>query len=138
MSNPNDFNQQIIAAYRASGGQSTGPFPPGSLILLNTVGAKSGQPRTNPLVFTTDGDRLVIIASKAGAPTNPDWYYNVLAQPLVTVEQGNEKFQARAVVPTGAERDRLYMQMAALMPQFAEYERNTSRQMPVIVLERML
>lgn len=137
MSNPNDFNQQIIADYRASGGQSTGPFPPGALLLLNTVGAKSGQPRTNPLAYTTDGDRLVIIASKNGAPTNPDWYYNILANPLVTVERDSEKFQARAVVQSGAERDRLFAQMVAKMPNFAEYQNKTTRQIPVVVLERV-
>jgi deazaflavin-dependent oxidoreductase (nitroreductase family) len=108
------------------------------LLLLNTIGAKSGQTRTNPLAYyTDDGDRLIVMASKGGAPTNPDWYYNVKANPLVTVERGRETFQAQASIVEGAERDRLFNQMAEAMPGFAEYQRNTDRQIPVIILERM-
>jgi deazaflavin-dependent oxidoreductase (nitroreductase family) len=107
------------------------------LLLLTTIGAKSGQARVNPAAYTTDGDRLIIIASKGGAPTNPDWYYNLKANPIVTIELGREQFQARAVVAEGAERDRLFTQMAEVMPGFADYQRNTDRQIPVIVLERM-
>ncbi|MCA1724096.1 MAG: nitroreductase family deazaflavin-dependent oxidoreductase [Thermomicrobia bacterium] len=120
--NPNDFNQQVIAEFRANGGKVGGPFAGRSMLLLTTTGAKSGQPRTSPLVYTTDGDRIVIIASKGGAPTNPDWYRNLVAHPTATVELGTEKFQARATVIEGQERERLYDQQAA--------------QIPVIVLER--
>jgi deazaflavin-dependent oxidoreductase (nitroreductase family) len=88
------------------------------------------------VAYTKDGDRLVIIASKGGAPTNPDWYYNLLAHPDVTVELGKESFQARASIPERAERDRLFDQMAAQMPGFADYQRNTKRVIPVVVLER--
>lgn len=133
----NDFNQSLIEEFRANGGKVSGQFAGASLLLLNTVGAKSGKPRTNPLAYTTDNGNYVIIASKGGAPTNPDWYYNVLANPNVTVEIGQERFQARAVFPEGAERDRLYEQMAARMPGFAEYQRKTTRKIPVVVLERI-
>ncbi len=101
------------------------------------MGARSGQPRVNPLAYTRDGDRLIVIASKVGAPTNPDWYYNVVANPLVTVEVGTEQFQAQATIPPEPERTRLYDQMATAMPGFAEYQRRTTRQIPVVVLTRM-
>src|SRR5438270_7668736 len=132
----NDFNQSLIAEFRANNGKVGGPFAGGSLLLLNTIGAKSGQPRTNPLAYITDNGRYVIIASKGGAPTNPDWYYNVLANPTVTVEIGQERFQAHAVVAEGEERDRLYNKMAARMPGFAEYQQKTTRKIPVVLLER--
>jgi deazaflavin-dependent oxidoreductase (nitroreductase family) len=134
---PNDFNQSLIEEFRANDGKVTGVFAGRPLLLLTTTGAKSGQPRVSPLVYTTDGDRIVIIASKGGAPTNPDWYHNVLANPVVTVELPGETFQARATVIEGAERTRLYDAQAALMPGFAEYQQKTTRQIPVIVLERI-
>jgi deazaflavin-dependent oxidoreductase (nitroreductase family) len=137
MSNFNDFNQAIIAEFRANGGKISGQFAGRPLLLLTTIGARSGQPRIAPLAYTTDGDHLVIIASKGGAPTNPDWYHNLLANPTVTVEVGSESFQAQAAVPSGQERERLFTQMAEQMPGFAEYQRNTSRQIPVVVLQRV-
>ncbi len=133
----NEFNRALIAEYRANGGKVGGQFANASLLLLTTTGAKSRQPRTTPLVYTTDGDHLLVIASKGGAPTNPDWYHNLVAHPEVTVEVGTERFQARAVVPTGQERDRLFNHAAAQMPGFGEYQKNTTRQIPVIVLERI-
>src|ERR671936_2389495 len=124
MSSYPDFNQRIIAEYRANGGKVGGGFANTPLLLLNTIRAKSGQPRTNPLAYITDGDRIVVIASKGGAHTHPDWYYNVLAHPLVTVELGRERFQARGtVVAEGPERDRLYAKMVERNPGFADYER---------------
>ena len=132
----NDYNQQLIENYRANGGQLTGSFTGRTLLLLTTTGAKSGREHTTPLAYTHDGDRLVIMASKGGAPTNPAWYHNLVAHPEVTVELGAERFTARAAVTEGAERDRLFAQMATRMPGFAEYQRNTTRQIPVIVLER--
>jgi deazaflavin-dependent oxidoreductase (nitroreductase family) len=132
-----DFNQQIIAEFRANSGKVGGPFAGNTILLLTTTGAKSGQPRISPLVYTTDGDTLVIFASKGGAPTNPDWFHNLLANPVVTVERGTEQFQARATVPDAAERDRLFHQAAAQMPGFAEYQRKTTRIIPVVVLERI-
>ncbi len=126
-----------IAEFRANGGKVGGQFAGAPLLLLHTTGARSGQPRVNPLAYTRDGDRLIVIASKAGAPTNPDWYYNVVANPLVTVEVGTEQFQAQATIPPEPERTRLYDQMATAMPGFAEYQRRTTRQIPVVVLTRM-
>ncbi|MHB8646277.1 MAG: nitroreductase family deazaflavin-dependent oxidoreductase [Thermomicrobiales bacterium] len=137
MSSPNDFNQQVIAEFRANGGKVGGPFADRAMLLLTTTGAKSGQPRTSPLVYTTDGDRIVIIASKGGAPTNPDWFHNLGANPTATVEVGTERFQARATVVEGEERQRLYDAQAAIMPGFAEYQQKTTRQIPVVVLERV-
>ena len=112
-------------------------FAESPLLVLTTTGAKSGQPRTHPVVYTTDGDRLVVIASKGGAPTNPAWYHNVRANPEATVELGGERFRVRATIPEGDERDRLFNQMAAKMPGFADYQRNTTRRLPVVVLERL-
>ena len=138
MSNPqNERNMGIIQEFRANAGKVGGPFAGRSLLLLHTVGAKSGQPRINPVACIRDGDCLVIIASKGGAPTNPDWYYNLLANPLVTVETGTEQFHARATVAADPERTRLYAQMAAMMPGFGEYQRKTTRVIPVIILTRV-
>lgn len=134
---PSEFNRNLITEYRSTGGRVTGQFAGAPLLLLTTTGARSGQPRTTPVVYTADGDRLVIIASKGGAPTHPDWYRNLVANPEVTVELGEETFQARATVPEGPERDRLFDQMAARMSGFAEYQRNTTRRIPVVLLERV-
>ena len=133
-----DFNQGIIDEFRANDGKVGGYFANATLLLLHTIGAKSGQPRTNPLAYITDGDRLVVIASKSGVDSNPDWYYNLLANPTVTVELGNEQFQARATAVTEEpERSRLYAKMVEMMPGFADYERKTSRRIPAVVLERV-
>ena len=137
MTDWNDFNHNLIAEYRANGGQVTGQFAGAPLLLLTTTGAKSGQPRTAPVAYTADGDRLLVIASKGGAPTHPDWYHNLVANPEVTVEVGTEMFSAHATVPDGEERDRLFNQMAAQMPGFADYQHNTTRRIPVVVLERI-
>jgi deazaflavin-dependent oxidoreductase (nitroreductase family) len=133
----NDFNRQIIEEFRANGGETFGPFKGRNLLLLTTRGAKSGVERTTPLVYTRDGERVVVIASKGGAPNHPAWFHNLSAHPEVTVELGTEKFQARASVPDGAERDRLYAAQAAMMPAFNEYQEKTSRRIPVVVLERV-
>jgi deazaflavin-dependent oxidoreductase (nitroreductase family) len=131
-------NQHLIDDFRAHRGEVTqGPFVGRPVLLLTTTGAKSGQPRTTPVVYTRDGEHYVVIASKGGAPTNPDWFHNLRANPAVTVEVGPETFQARARVAEGEERERLYAAQAALMPNFAEYQRRTTRQIPVVVLERL-
>jgi deazaflavin-dependent oxidoreductase (nitroreductase family) len=133
---PANFNQEIIDQFRANDGTMvSGMFKGAPLLLLTSTGAKSGQTRINPLAYSRDGERYVIIASKNGAPTNPDWFHNVVAHPEVTVEVGPDRFSARAVVAEGAERDRLYSAQAALMPGFAEYERKTTRRIPVVILE---
>jgi deazaflavin-dependent oxidoreductase (nitroreductase family) len=136
MSNANEWNKKIIEEFRANDGKVGGQFANSSLLLLHTTGAKSGQPRINPVAYTTDGDRYVIIASKGGAPTNPDWYYNLVANPKVKVEVGTEQFQARATVPAELERIQLYDKMATVYPGFADYQRKTSRTIPVVVLTR--
>jgi deazaflavin-dependent oxidoreductase (nitroreductase family) len=135
-SNRKEFNRQLIEEFRANGGKVTGQFAGRPLLLLTSTGAKSGRAYTTPLVYTKDRDRLVIIASKGGAPTNPDWYHNLVAHPTATVELPGERFQAKVVVTAGAERDRLFNEQAKQMPNFAEYQRNTTRKIPVIVLER--
>jgi len=95
-----EFNDKLIEEFRANGGKVlSGPFVGAPLLLLTTTGAKSGRPTTTPLVYTRDGDRIVIIASKAGAPTHPSWYHNLKAHPTPTIELGKEKFQAKAVIP---------------------------------------
>ena len=133
-----NWNQSIIDEYRANGGKVGGYFANTPLLLLHTIGAKSGQQRVNPVVYVSDGDRLLIIASKGGAPSHPDWYYNLLANPIVTVELGKEKFRARAAAVTeGPERDRLYALMVARNPGFAEYEKKAKRKIPAILLERV-
>ena len=134
MSEINERNKKIIDEFRANEGRVGGPFEGKSLLLLHTKGAKSQQERINPVACIRDGERLVVFASKGGAPTNPDWYHNVVADPLVTVEFGTEKFQARASVAEEPERTRLYSQMVEVMPGFGEYQRNTTRVIPVIVL----
>ncbi len=137
MSDTNKWNEAIIEEFRANEGQVGGRFEGGYLLLLHTTGAKSGQERINPVAYTMDGNRFVIIASKGGAPTNPDWYYNLVANPVVTVEVGTEQFQAQATVPTEPERTRLFDQMASLRPGFAEYQKQTTRILPVVVLTRI-
>lgn len=130
-----DFSHDLIEEFRANGGKVTGTFAESPLMVLTTTGARSGQPRESPLVYSTDGERIVIIASKGGAPTNPGWYHNLVANPTVTVELPGRTFQARAVVTEGEERQRLFDAQAAVMPGFAEYQRKTTRQIPVIALE---
>ena len=127
-------NRRIIDEFRESRGKVGGRFEGKTLLLLHTKGAKSGQERVNPTAYVRDGERYVIIASKGGAPTNPSWYYNLLANPLVTVESGTETFQARATVAEEPERTRLYNRMVEMMPVFDSYRYKTTRNIPVIVL----
>ena len=132
--NANNWNQQIIDEFRNNGGKVGGPFEGGTLLLLTTTGAKSGQQRTNPLAYLPEGKRMFIFASKAGAPSNPDWYYNLLANPTVKVEVGTEEFQANAVVVGAEERDQIYARQVQRMPGFGDYEKKTARKIPVIEL----
>jgi deazaflavin-dependent oxidoreductase (nitroreductase family) len=134
MSDLNERNKKIIDEFRANGGKVGGNFEGKTLLLLHTKGAKSGQERINPVACIKDGTRYAVIASKGGAPTHPDWYFNVIANPLVTVEVGTEKFQARATVAEEPERTRLYDKMAEMMPGFNDYRIKTTRVIPVIVL----
>jgi deazaflavin-dependent oxidoreductase (nitroreductase family) len=132
-----NFNQMIIDEFRANGGVVTAPVGK-PLLLLTTTGAKSGKSHLNPVTFLRDGDQWVIIASKAGQPSNPDWYYNLLANPEVNIELGSgERIKVKATQVTDeAERDRLYAEMVKINPGFAEYEKQTTRKIPVVRLTR--
>lgn len=136
MSEMNDWNQQVIKEFRENDGKVGGPFEGADLLLLHTTGAKSGLERINPLVYLPDDDRLVIIASKAGAPSHPDWYYNLMAHPEVKVEVGNEQIPVRATVTEEPERTELYEKVVAQYPNFDEYRQKTTRTIPVIALTR--
>ncbi|MFI7638112.1 nitroreductase/quinone reductase family protein [Nonomuraea sp. NPDC049400] len=129
-----DFNQQVIEEFRANGGKVGGMFEGAPLVLLTTTGAKSGRRRTNPAVYLRDGERVLVFASNAGADANPAWYHNVLANPRVIVELGEERFAARAVPLEGEERDRMYARQSAIDPAFAAYQEGTDRVIPVVAL----
>jgi deazaflavin-dependent oxidoreductase (nitroreductase family) len=131
-----DWNAAIIDEFRANGGKVGGQFEGAPMLLLHTTGAKTGKERVNPLVYATDGDNLVVFASKAGAPTHPDWYHNLVANPDVTAEVATDTVLMRARVAEGDERERIWSRQVQVMPGFAEYQANTSRTIPVVVLER--
>ncbi len=133
----NDFNRQVIEEFRANAGKVGGGFDGAPMVLLTTTGAKSGRKRTNPVVgFVDDDGRLYVFASKAGAPTNPDWYHNLMAHPEVGVEFGEERFTATARPVTGEARDRIYARQGERFPGFLEYQEKTDRVIPVVALER--
>jgi len=131
---PADFNAQIIEEFHANEGRVGGMFEGMPLLLMHHTGAKSGKRRVNPLAYQSDGGRYVVFASKGGAPTNPDWYHNLKAQPNVTIEVGTDTIDAVASEATGEERERLFSTQAERIPQFAEYEKKAGRVIPVIVL----
>lgn len=130
-----NWNSKIIDEFRANGGKVGGPFEGAPLLLLHTMGARSGQERVNPMMYRTDGDRLVVFASKAGAHTNPDWFHNLRANPSVRVEVGTETRNMVARVADADERDRFWKAQKRDWPGFADYETKTERQIPVVVLE---
>ena len=132
-----EFNRKVIEEFRANGGKVGAPFAGAPMVLLTHKGARSGKTYTTPLVYSKDRGRVVIVASKAGAPNNPAWYHNLIAHPEVTLEIGAEQFKARAVVTRGEERERLFNAQAGQMPMFNEYRKKTTRQIPVIALERV-
>lgn len=134
MASPAEFNAQIIEEFHANGGHVGGMFEGMPLLLLHHTGAKSGTSRINPLVYQQDGNRYVIFASKAGAPTNPDWYHNLKAHPNVKIEVGSDTIDVVASEADGEERDRLFRIQMERAPQFAEYEQKTDRVIPVITL----
>jgi deazaflavin-dependent oxidoreductase (nitroreductase family) len=133
----NDWNAKIIDEFRNNAGKVGGPFEGAPMVLLHTRGAKSGQERVNPVVYQPVGDALAVFASKGGADTNPDWYHNIVANPRFTVEVGTDTFEVQGRVAEGEERQRLWEQQKKDMPGFAEYEQKTTRQIPVVVLERV-
>ena len=132
-----EINRQVIEEFRANGGKVGGQFAGAPMVLITTKGAKSGKSYVNPLVYSRDGHKYIIIASFAGGPKNPSWFHNLVAHPTPTVEIGTERFQAKASFPAGAERERLFNQQASQMPIFNEYQTKTPRQIPVVVLERI-
>jgi deazaflavin-dependent oxidoreductase (nitroreductase family) len=131
---PADFNAQIIEEFHANEGRVGGMFEGLPLLLLHHTGAKSGKRRVNPLAYQADDGRYVIFASKAGAPTNPDWYHNLKAHPSVAIEVGTDTVDVLASEATGAERERLFRTQAERVPQFADYEAKAGRVIPVMVL----
>jgi deazaflavin-dependent oxidoreductase (nitroreductase family) len=132
------MNRKVIDEFHANEGKVGGFFEGSNIVLLHATGAKTGEERVKPLMFLDKGDTMVVFASKGGAPEHPDWYHNLRANPEVTLEVGTDTFPAKASVVEGEERDRLYAEMVADRPQFAEYEEKTAgiRTIPAIVLER--
>jgi deazaflavin-dependent oxidoreductase (nitroreductase family) len=131
----NAMNQQLIAGFRATGGQLDGAFQCVPLLLLTTTGVRSGRPRTTPVNYTTTDRGWVVVASKSGSARHPDWYHNLLANPTATIEVPGATVTVHAQITHGAERQQLFDQHAAELPNFAAYQRRTTRQLPVIVLE---
>jgi deazaflavin-dependent oxidoreductase (nitroreductase family) len=130
-----DWNTSIIEEFRANGGKVGGQFEGAPLLLLHTVGAKTGQERVNPMMYRRVGDNYAVFASKAGAPTNPDWYHNLVANPDVTAEIGADTVQLRARVAGPDEREPIWTAHKTQYPGFADYETKTTRQIPVVILE---
>jgi deazaflavin-dependent oxidoreductase (nitroreductase family) len=135
MADTQDWNAQIIEEFRANGGNVGGNFKGAPLLLLHSIGAKSGRERINPIMYQIVGDTYAVFASKAGAPTNPDWYHNLLAHPDATIEIDSQTKAVRARVATGDERDSIWTKQKELYPGFADYERRTTREIPVVILE---
>jgi deazaflavin-dependent oxidoreductase (nitroreductase family) len=135
-----DWNSTIINEFHAKNGRGVGQFGD-RLVLLTTTGARSGEKRTNPVMYHRDGDRYVVVGSKAGAPDHPAWYHNLKANPVATVEiaadSGTETFEVRAHEAEGEERERMWADRVAIAPGFGEYQRKTSRRIPVMILERI-
>ena len=132
----NDWNQQIIAEFRANEGRVGGPFEGAPMVLVTHRGARSGIERTTPLMYLPEGDDVVIFASKAGAPDNPDWFHNLVANPDASIEVGTDTVAVHARVAEGDEREDLWTRQKLAYPQFQGYEDATDRVIPVVVLER--
>ena len=135
MSEPNDWNAKIISEFRANAGKLGGPFEGAPVLLLHTTGAKTGEERVHPMMYRRVGDNYAVFASKAGAPTNPDWYHNLVANPAVRAEIGTQTLDLFARVTGNAEREPIWAAQKADYPGFSEYEEKTTRQIPVVILE---
>ena len=131
-----EHNRQLIEEFRENRNQVGGPFEGRHLLLLTTIGARSGRRHTTPMMYIPDGEHLLVVASNAGSPNHPDWYRNLVAHPQVTVEVGTETFDATAIVTEGEERQRLWNRIVELYPFFAEHQAKITRQIPIIVLSR--
>jgi deazaflavin-dependent oxidoreductase (nitroreductase family) len=136
MPDQNAYNRQIIEAFRANRGKTDGPFAASPLLLLTTIGARSGLPRTSPLMYIPDGDHLLVLASNYGAPKHPDWYHNLLVHPNVTVEVGSETFRATATTLVGIEREQAWTRLVERYPSFVGLQTKTPRQIPLVALKR--
>jgi len=136
MTEASDWNTKIIEEFRANGGKVGGPFEGATLLLLHSTGAKSGHERVTPLMYQATDDGFAIFASKAGAPTNPDWYHNLLANPSATVEVGTDTVEVTARVAEDDEREPIWAKLKADFPGFGEYEQKTTRKIPVVLLRR--
>ena len=129
-----DFNQQVITEFRENDGKVGGMFDGMPILLLHHIGAKSGADRISPLVYLPDGDRFVIFASKAGAPSHPSWFHNLMARPETEIEVGGETVAVVAAEVTGDDRERLFQRQVELQPQFGDYQSKTTRKIPVVAL----
>jgi len=129
-----DFNAKVIEEFRANDGKVGGNFEGAPLLLLHSIGAKSGEPRLHPVMYLKDGERYVVFASKAGAPTHPAWYHNLKANPETEIEVGADTIPVTAVEATGDERDELFDRQAGIFSAFGEYAEKTSRTIPVVLL----
>jgi deazaflavin-dependent oxidoreductase (nitroreductase family) len=138
MSEANDFNQKVVEEFRANGGKVGGPFDGLPMVLVHHTGAKSGTERVNPLAYQRlDDDSVAVFASKGGAPTNPDWYYNLVANPSTSIELGDDRYDVTARVAEGEERRRIWDAQKQAFPNFAEYETTAGdREIPVVVLDK--
>lgn len=132
----NDWNRKIVEEFRQNGGKVGGQFEGAPMILVHHVGARSGTARVNPMVYFQDGERLLVVASKGGAPTNPDWYHNLKAHPHTEAEVGTERFPVTVTELTGNERADAWQQIVAVLPGFADYQTKTDRIIPVLALTR--
>jgi deazaflavin-dependent oxidoreductase (nitroreductase family) len=135
MPEANDWNSKIIEEFRANGGKVGGGFEGAPLLLLHTTGAKSGRERVSPVMYQAVGDSYAVFASKGGAPSNPDWFYNLLANPQVRAEIGRQTVELTGRVAEGDDRDRIWSAQKRAYPGFADYERKTTRQIPVVILD---
>ena len=131
-----DFNRQVMAEFHANAGKVGGRLEGMDILILTTTGARTGQTRWNPLAYSRDGERFVIVASRGGAPSSPDWYHNLVANPSAVIEVDTEVISVEATIAGGAERERLYAQHAEKMPQFLDYAKKAARTIPVVVLTR--
>jgi deazaflavin-dependent oxidoreductase (nitroreductase family) len=131
-----DFNNGVVAEFRANGGKVGGPFEGGDLLLLHTTGAKSGQPRLSPLAYLTFDDKMIIVGSYAGAPKDPAWVHNLRARPQARIEVGTDAYDVDVRELRSDERDTIYPKITEVAPQFAEYQANTTRQIPLFELIR--
>ena len=131
-----DFNRQIVAEFRANGGKCGGQFEGNPMVLVTMIGAKSGRELISPLSYWADGDDCIIFASAGGSPAHPAWYFNLVANPDITVERGEEKYQATAVLTEGEARQASFDKMVSAMPRFADYQASVDREIPVFRLVR--